>query len=605
MDVGEFKFCVLFVLGLALLQAYDADGKKADNRLNEVISDIKDFKRILRTKTNVLVLFANNANNAANVLNVFANVADVIKGEGTSVFVDCSNAKKLCKKLKISPETYILKHYKDGEFNKDYDRKETVQSMVTFMRNPTGDMPWEEESTAADVFHLSDPPALEKLLTKETKPILVMFYVPWCGFCKKLKPDFAQAATELKRQAVLAGMDVNNPENGVIRHHFNITGFPTLIYFENGKFRQIYDGDNNKEGIVHFIKNPYQPKEKSKETEWQDIVSDVVHLTDSSFEELIAKESSVLVMLYAPWCGHCKAMKPDYVEAAAKLKTDKIPGVLAAVDATKETQIASKLGVKGYPTVKYFKDGQFAFDVSFRTADKIIEFMKDPKEPPPPPPPEKPWHETESSVHHLDETTFKSLLKKKKHALVMFYAPWCGHCKRAKPEFEDAAGQLQDDLQVAFAAVDCTTHTALCNAYNVRGFPSIKYFNYLKNETEYSGDRTSESFVNFMKDPAHPSAVPKEPSPAEFWSSLPGGDALTHLTSDNFQDFVKDKHVLVMFYAPWCGHCKAMKPAYAEAASILKKENIDAALATVDATLNAKLLDTFTVKGYPTLKYLR
>ena len=33
---------------------------------------------------------------------------------------------------------------------------------------------------------------------------------------------------------------------------------------------------------------------------------------------------------------------------------------------------------------------------------------------------------------HLTEDDFVSFVKKKKHVLVMFYAPWCGHCKRAK-----------------------------------------------------------------------------------------------------------------------------------------------------------------------------
>ena len=52
----------------------------------------------------------------------------------------------------------------------------------------------------------------------------------------------------------------------------------------------------------------------------------------------------------------------------------------------------SRFGVRGYPTVKYFKDGEEAFDAGHARDEKaIIEFMKDPKEPPPPPPPEKPW----------------------------------------------------------------------------------------------------------------------------------------------------------------------------------------------------------------------
>ena len=51
-----------------------------------------------------------------------------------------------------------------------------------------------------------------------------------------------------------------------------------------------------------------------------------------------------------------------------------------------------RFAVKGYPTVKYFKNGELAFDAGHaRDENSIVDFMKDPKEPPPPPPPEKPW----------------------------------------------------------------------------------------------------------------------------------------------------------------------------------------------------------------------
>ena len=46
-----------------------------------------------------------------------------------------------------------------------------------------------------------------------------------------------------------------------------------------------------------------------------------------------------------------------------------------------------------------------------------------PKEPPPPPPAEPEWSEIESEINHLQDDNFKDFLKKKKHVLVMFYAP--------------------------------------------------------------------------------------------------------------------------------------------------------------------------------------
>lgn len=74
-----------------------------------------------------------------------------------------------------------------------------------------------------------------------------------------------------------------------------------------------------------------------------------------------------------------------------------------------------------------YRDGEEMWKVNERTADKIVEFMKNPVEPPPPPPPEVAWSEVESEVVHLITDNFAATLKKKKHTLVMFYAP-CELC---------------------------------------------------------------------------------------------------------------------------------------------------------------------------------
>lgn len=72
------------------------------------------------------------------------------------LYLQYRESKKLCKKLKISPTPSHLKHYKDGEFHKDYDRQILVASIVNFMREPTGDLPWEEDPVGADVVHVQD-----------------------------------------------------------------------------------------------------------------------------------------------------------------------------------------------------------------------------------------------------------------------------------------------------------------------------------------------------------------------------------------------------------------------------------------------------------------
>ncbi|XP_060583219.1 protein disulfide-isomerase A5-like [Ruditapes philippinarum] len=598
---------LIFVPILVIL--FIPSGAKKGKSLILELDDLKEFKKTLRTKTNLLVAFAKSDNAASKQMSLLEDLAEEIKGKGTVAFVDCSEAKKLCKNLKVSPSPLELRHYKDGDFNKNYDRKMVKKSLVNFMYDPTGDIPWDEEAGAEDVVHVESEQGFNKLLKKGKYPILAMFYAPWCGFCKRLKPDFAAAATELKGQVIMAGIDVDKPQQMALRAQYNITGFPTLYYFEGGKLKYKYGGENNKEGLVKWLKNPSEPEEPKPETQWEDEAPEVAHLHDNTWEDFMSTHGSVLVMFYAPWCGHCKKMKPEYQEAAQTMKAENIEGQLAAVDVTIDKKLGDQFSIKGFPTVKYFKNGVEEFDFNERTADKIVDFMRDPKEPPPPPEPEKSWEETESDVVHLTDDDFKPVLKKKKHALVMFYAPWCGHCKKAKPEYMSAAAQFKDDTKVMFAAMDCTIHRTSCTAHDVSGYPTFKYFNYGKNAQKYMGGREEPDFIKFMKDPLNTEPEPSKPpspSPEEHWSDVTGFQNVAFPSGDNFENFIKEHNsVLVMFYAPWCGHCKAMKPAYGEAATLLKQENHAGILAAVDATIDNALASKYEVRGYPTLKYFK
>jgi protein disulfide-isomerase-like protein len=83
--------------------------------------------------------------------------------------------------------------------------------------------------------------------------------------------------------------------------------------------------------------------------------SDVIVLTNENFDAEIAKHPLILVEFYAPWCGHCKHLAPEYETAATRLKEDNIPIAKVDADAEDNRPLSERFGIRGFPTLKLFR----------------------------------------------------------------------------------------------------------------------------------------------------------------------------------------------------------------------------------------------------------
>ena len=97
--------------------------------------------------------------------------------------------------------------------------------------------------------------------------------------------------------------------------------------------------------------------------------------TDLSLPGILASHDLVLLDLYAPWCGHCQALEPEFASAAAAVGGDE-PATFVKVDVTANQKTAVTYGVKQLPTIKLVKGGDVVDDYGGqRTAQDIIDYI--------------------------------------------------------------------------------------------------------------------------------------------------------------------------------------------------------------------------------------
>jgi protein disulfide-isomerase A6 len=198
-------------------------------------------------------------------------------------------------------------------------------------------------SSGDEVVELTAANFNEKVL--QSKSLwLVEFYAPWCGHCKNLAPEWVKAAKALK--GVVRVGAVNMDQEQSVGAPYGIKGFPTIKIFGANKNSPLdYNGARTAQAIVDDALSQLRTMVKSRMGGGgggSDSGSgsggsgngnkDVIELTDANFDSLVLNSNDIwLVEFFAPWCGHCKNLAPEWAKAATELKGQV---KLGAVDAT-------------------------------------------------------------------------------------------------------------------------------------------------------------------------------------------------------------------------------------------------------------------------------
>lgn len=407
--------------------------------------------------------------------------------------------------------------------------------------------------------------------------------------------------------------------------------------------------------------------------------ADVIALTAATFDQHITGNKHTLVEFYAPWCGHCKKLAPEYEKAALAMAPKGVP--FAKVDATEEKSLSSKYNIKGFPTMVWFEDGkQMEYDGG-RTSETITEWVlsmtghavaetTSPDEPSA----DKPrivlygdslltgfeevakvkrrkasWyfvktpgapkivlqHKGEDPVQltsncgekssieafladnvlplfgHLDGSSFDRYMEGGKGIIWSLFKNPDGTPdgieRKYRPMMSEVGKAVKSKYFVTWTDTEKFTE-ALENMLSVTEFPAIAVQKKAgdKKKFVYDEEMTAAKIIRFVEDVDAGRVEPKlktEPEP----QSQDEDVRVVVGSTFNKEVFLPDKDVLLEVYAPWCGHCKKLEPEYIKLAQKIKKEELTDLLviAKIDGTANDSPVDSIDWTGFPTIYYIK
>jgi protein disulfide-isomerase A1 len=306
-------------------------------------------------------------------------------------------------------------------------------------------------------------------------------------------------------------------------------------------------------------------------------VSDV---TKDTLEEFKTADKVVLVAYFA---ADDKASNETFTSVANGLRDSFLFG------ATNDAKLAKAEGVKqpGLVLYKTFDDGKDVFAEKTFDADAIREFAKVASTP---------------LIGEVGPETYSTYMAAGL-PLAYIFAETPEEREEFAKELKPLA--LKHKGEINFATIDAKSFGQHAGNLNLKvgTWPAFAIQRTEKNE-KYPYDQDKKitvkdigSFVDdFLAGKVEPS-IKSEPIPES------NDGPVATIVAHNYKDIVidNDKDVLVEFYAPWCGHCKALAPKYEELGQLYQSAELSklVTIAKVDATLN-DVPDE--IQGFPTIK---
>lgn len=316
-------------------------------------------------------------------------------------------------------------------------------------------------------------------------------------------------------QVIIARVDCT--QHNDLCAKYDVTGYPTIRFFKLGEEKSTkFVGSRDMSTLSEFINNQLHPEElngfMNNENSSQPILTDkgmLVELTESNFAQHVSSGNH-FVKFYAPWCSFCQRLAPIWDELAKKLKQDSVVRI-AKIDCTIYRPICKDFEVKSYPTLLWIEDGKkIAKYNGERTLDDLHTYVQkmlgvvipssgsqnenlllEPAK-------KHKFNVIQVSSHNFAQTVANSI------TFVKFYAPWCGHCQKLSPIWDQLAEAVHADERLSnikIAKVDCTVqeNIKLCMDQQIEGYPTLLVYKDGERQREYEDSRSLNELLSYVQ----------------------------------------------------------------------------------------------------------
>ncbi|KAF2663568.1 protein disulfide isomerase [Microthyrium microscopicum] len=392
--------------------------------------------------------------------------------------------------------------------------------------------------------------------------VLAEFFAPWCGHCKALAPEYEEAATTLKEKNISL-VKVDCTEQADLCQEHGVEGYPTLKVFRGLKSVQAYPGARKSAAIISYMTKQALPA--------------VSVLDKDTLKDFKTSDSVVLVGYFG---ADDKASNETFTAVADSLRDSYLFGAIS------DESVAKAEGVEQPSIVLYktFDEGKNTFDKKF-DEEAIKKFAKAAATP---------------LVGEVGPDTYQGYMSAG-IPLAYIFAETEEERKELAKELKSVAETYKGKIN--FATIDAKAFGQHASNLNleVGKWPAFAIQDTAKNQ-KYPFDQGKKvtvkditAFVDEFSSGKVKPSIKSEPTPEN------QDGPVTIIVANNYDEIVMDdkKDVLVEFYAPWCGHCKALAPKYDELGELFKPFADKVTIAKVDATLNDVPDD---IQGFPTIK---